>query len=280
MKTILVPTDFSDTSVNAARYALGLAKQVGANKIVLFNSFSAPLLVTMDPSMPGISIVAYESLESAAYEGLQKIKDTLLEDCPKGVEIELFAKFGLFTDDINNYCREIEADVIIMGITGKGAVSETVLGSNTTIVARYAQVPVIIVPPTICYKHINRLLLVSDFIEIEEFVPFIPIKKVLDDTNAKLLILHVAASPHHSLYEGAYECFSFKEMFADYDPEFHFVVNTNFAEAINDFAAAYRADITIVIPKKHNFLESVFKKSHTKELAFHSNIPLMAVHEQ
>ena len=140
--------------------------------------------------------------------------------------------------------------------------------------------PVIIVPPTICYKHINRLLLVSDFIEIEEFVPFIPIKKVLDDTNAKLLILHVAASPHHLLYEGAYECFSFKEMFADYDPEFHFVVNTNFAEAINDFAAAYRADITIVIPKKHSFLESVFKKSHTKELAFHSNIPLMAVHEQ
>ena len=111
-------------------------------------------------------------------------------------------------------------------------------------------------------------------------MPHYPIKRMLDETGAKLMILHVAQSSHHSLYEGAYECFAFKELFGKYNPEFHFIVNPNFAEAINGFALANNADITIVIPKKHSLLESIFKKSHTNELAFNSNIPLMAVHEQ
>ncbi len=279
MKTILVPTDFSDTSINAVNYAFGLAKQVGAKKIILYNVFVAPMNTTIDPSMPGISILDYEMLEDAAMEGLNYVKNGLLSECPQGIQIELLAKYGLLPENINGACDEVDADVIVMGITGGGMISEKIFGSNTTVVAKYAKVPVIIVPPRSTYKRINRLLLVSDFVEIEEFVPFIPIKKVLDDTNAKLLILHVASSARHSLYEGAHECLALKELFAGYNPEFHFVTNPNFIEATNYFSSEYKADITIVIPKKHSFLESVFTKSHTTGLAFHSNIPLMAVHE-
>ena len=281
MKTILVPTDFSDTSINAAKYACGLARQVGAKEIVLYNSFLTPLSTTIDPSVPGLSIVDFETLESASLEGLHFVKQQLTKEFGDiGIEIEVLAKHGYLADSINAVCDVVNADVIVMGITGGGILTEKVFGSNTTILARSAKVPVIIVPSESCYKHVSKLLLVSDYIEIEEFVPFIPIKRVLDETNAQLMILHVAPSTHYSLYEGAYECFAFKELFAGYNPEFHFIVNPNFAEAINDFALANKADITIVIPKKHSFLESIFKKSHTKDLAFHSNIPLMAVHEQ
>ena len=279
MKTILVPTDFSETSLKAASYAIGLAKQVQATKIVLYNAFSAPINTTLDPLVVGIGIMDYEMLEGAALEGLQYVKEKLIPECQDGLEIEVFAKYGLLSENINISCEEVDADVIVMGITGGGMVSEKLFGSNTTVVARCAKVPVIIVPPSSTYKPISRLLLVSDFVAIDEFVPFAAIKKVLDDTQAKLLILHVAESGHHSLYEGAYECFSFKEMFEGYQPEFHFVVNTDFAGAINTFAEENHADIVMVIPKKHSFLASVFNKSHTKDLAFHSKIPLMAVHE-
>jgi nucleotide-binding universal stress UspA family protein len=280
MKTILVPTDFSETSINAAKYAYGLAKQVGAKKIVLFNAFATPLNTTIDPSVPGVSIVDFETLESASLEGLQSVKQKLLGEFEDlGLEIEVLARHGYLAEDINPICNRVYADVIVMGITGGGILTEKVFGSNTTIIAKHSKIPVIIVPADSCYKHIGKLLLVSDFVEIEEFVPVIPIKKILDDTKAKLLILHVAENTHHSLYEGAYECFAFKELFAGYNPAFHFVVNPNFSQAINDFALENEADITIVIPKKHSLLDGLFKKSHTKELAFHSRIPLMAVHE-
>jgi len=37
MKTFLVPTDFSDTSKNAARYAANIAKQYQDVHIILYN---------------------------------------------------------------------------------------------------------------------------------------------------------------------------------------------------------------------------------------------------
>ncbi len=279
MKTILVPTDFSETSIKAVKYAFGLAKQVQAKKIVLFNVFSAPMNTTIDPLVMGIGIMDYELLEGASLEGLQYVKEQLMQNCPDGVEIEFLTKYGLLSENINLACDEVEADVIVMGITGGSIISEKLFGSNTTMVARCAKVPVIIVPPSSTYHGIKKLVLVSDFVAIEEFVPLIPIKKVLDDTKAQLMVLHVASSKHHSLYEGAYECFSFKEMFEEYNPAFHFVVNSDFTGAINTFAAENQADIVMVIPKKHSFISSIFTTSHTKDLAFHSNIPLMAVHE-
>ena len=42
MRTILVPTDFSATAQNSAFYALGLAKELGASKLVLYNAYSMP----------------------------------------------------------------------------------------------------------------------------------------------------------------------------------------------------------------------------------------------
>ncbi|MCU0321134.1 MAG: universal stress protein [Chitinophagaceae bacterium] len=48
---------------------------------------------------------------------------------------------------------------------------------------------------------------------------------------------------------------------------------------INEFADANSTDIVIVIPQKHGLFESIFTKSHTKQLAFHSHIPIMVVHD-
>ena len=279
MKTILVPTDFSDTSINATRYAFGLAQQVGAKKIVLCNTFVAPISTTVDPAIPNVGVFDYEMMEAASNEGLQSIKETFRNEFSDEIEIALFSKYGYFADDINLICKETGADIIVMGITGGGSITETIFGSNTTKVAKKAMLPVIIVPAKSCYRKIKNLLLVSDFEDVEIVTPTREIKRILDETNAQLSILHIAANSHHSLYEGAFECFTFKELFADYNPQFSFVVNPNFAEAINDFSVENKADLTIIIPKKHSLLESIFTKSHTKELAFHSNTPLMAIHE-
>ncbi len=279
MKTILVPTDFSETSINATRYAFGLAQQVGATKIVLCNTFMAPISTTVDPAIPNVGIFDYEMMEAASIEGLESMKEQLSKDFSGDLEISLFSKYGFFADDINSICKETIADLIVMGITGGSALTETIFGSNTTKVAKKAMVPVIIVPPNSHYHKIDKLLLVSDFEDVENATPTREIKRILDETKAQLTILHIAANSHHSLYEGAFECFTFKELFTGYNPQFSFVVNPNFAEAINHFSIENGADLTIIIPKKHSLLESIFTKSHTKELAFHSDIPLMAIHE-
>jgi hypothetical protein len=36
-------------------------------------------------------------------------------------------------------------------------------------------------------------------------------------------------------------------------------------------------DAIITVPRKHNFLSQLFKTSHTKKLAYHSNVPIIAI---
>jgi hypothetical protein len=64
-----------------------------------------------------------------------------------------------------------------------------------------------------------------------------------------------------------------------YNPEYHFVDSDNFMEATNTFVHQHKIDLLITIPKRHNFFETIFKRSHTKMMAFHSNVPLMVVHD-
>jgi nucleotide-binding universal stress UspA family protein len=65
----------------------------------------------------------------------------------------------------------------------------------------------------------------------------------------------------------------------DYTPEYHHVDSKDFAEAVNDFVAQNKVDMIITIPKKHGFFESIFKRSHTKQLAYHTHVPLLCMHD-
>jgi nucleotide-binding universal stress UspA family protein len=50
-------------------------------------------------------------------------------------------------------------------------------------------------------------------------------------------------------------------------------------DGIHQFAETRGFDLLITIPKKHRLLSGLFQKSHTRELVFHSHIPIMCIHE-
>jgi nucleotide-binding universal stress UspA family protein len=278
MKTILVPTDFSHTANNAAQYAIDFAKQFGANKIVLFNTFSIPVSVSPDPTASMLGGIDFKDLEKVSIEGLTHLATRLGDTCPADVEITTLSNYGYLQEQIQGACKETNADLVIMGITGGGVIAQKVVGSNTTSLAKTSPVPVLIIPSEVKYKHISRVLILSDFENVEATTPFYPVQPLLESTKAQLYVLHVAENSHHAMDEKAFECVAFKYMFAKYHPKFFFEVNTNFAETVIQFVKEQSIDILIVFPKKHGFLETLFVASHTKELAFNSNVAVLAAH--
>jgi nucleotide-binding universal stress UspA family protein len=66
---------------------------------------------------------------------------------------------------------------------------------------------------------------------------------------------------------------------AGYDTEYYFMRQFDFIEAINQFVSDYKIDMIFTVPKKHSFLEGLFRSSYTKKLAYHSHVPLIAIHE-
>ncbi|HEX6915788.1 MAG TPA: universal stress protein [Chitinophagaceae bacterium] len=274
MNSILVPTDFSDIAMNAGRYAVSLACDTGIQKIILYNAYQAP--IAADPSMPAVQLFDIDVLKKTSEEGLQKFRAELQSSCSRPMLFETKSEFQLLTSGVQELCKHEEIDAIVMGITGGSKVEEVLIGSNTISVAKHVPVPVFIIPRHATYKSIRQVVLACDFRKVVETMPVLPIKNLLDLTRAKLHILNVSEKPTKA--DEQFESLMLDTLFQGYDPGYHFIHETHFTEAINNFVDANNIDMIITIPKKHGLFEGLFRKSHTRSLAFHSHVPLMVIH--
>jgi nucleotide-binding universal stress UspA family protein len=261
MNTVIVPVDFSDTSLNAARYAVQLLS-----------------------GHYGVNMILHHVYDKASQGGelqakLEKLKDELLDSGV--VKINILAEEGSdFIAELEKLARHQQADLIIMGITGRSAIGQTFIGSNTLKMVEKKVCPVLIIPPDAKYSEVKNVLLTSDFKNVAVSTPSVPIKKVLKTFRPNLHIINVDSEHYVALteeYQAERE--KLKQMFTEFYPEFYFLGLYNVDEAIHQFAHDKKVDMIIVIHKEHNLLSKMFVKSHTKKLAYHSSVPVLALHE-
>ena len=277
MKTILVPTDFSEAARNAALYAINFAKQMKSSTIILYNTYQTPPVV--DVNMAMVETVDVNLLKKNSEENLEIFKQQLQPSCDAGIELITHSEYGMLTADINDICQQHHADVIVMGVTGAGKLTETLIGSYAVDVSRRSKTPVIIVPPGAGYSAIKEVMLACDFTKVVETTPVEPIKKILDATAAKLFVVNIDHNNRHFKPDTPFESLMLDTLLHGYKPEYQFIDDSDFVEAINKFALEKEVDLIITIPKKMGWFDHLFKRSHTSMLAFHSHVPLMVVHE-
>jgi nucleotide-binding universal stress UspA family protein len=275
MKTILLPTDYSETAKNAAIYAFELAKQIGVSKIVLYNAYQAP--VAVDPSLPVMQILNMEDIQRISEEGMKTFKKELANYADLDIKVETLNEFAVLHSNIDDVCEQTRTDLIVMGITGGGGIEEVLIGSNTINVVNHTNVPVLIIPAEAKYKQVEEIVLVCDHKKIDESIPQNQLKNILEATKAKLFVLNIDHNKDHA--NDLQEAFSLDTTLKDYTPEYHHADKKGFAEAVNEFVANNKVDMIITIPKKYGFFESIFKRSHTKQLAYHTHVPLLCMHD-
>ncbi len=278
MKTILVPTDFSATAKNATLYAMGLAKQIGATKVVLYNAYEAVVpSITIDPTMPSIMPVDLETFKSISETGLKVFADDISQASDGAITIEQLCNLNTLVNGISEAITITGAEIVVMGITGGNALEENLIGSNTVNVAKAITAPLIIVPPNAAFKTIEEITLAVDLKKVATTTPVAPLQKLLDTIQAKLFVLHVNDGEDDA--DKDEQMVILNSLLQGYNPQYFFVNNISFIDGINEFVNSKNVDLLVTIPKKHGWFETIFKRSHTKLLAFHSHVPLMVVHD-
>lgn len=282
MKTILIPTDYSATAKNAALYAIQLATQLQVKKIVLYNAYQSPPVISETSVMPTIAMpfLDVENLREVSNTGMRHFTDSIQSFCPAGIEIEQQTEYAALDNDISKVCKKNTADLIVIGITGTSKIEEVLIGSTAISIVKNTKIPVIIVPSSAQYTSVRNVMLACDYKKVVETTPVQPIKNILDATKAKLHIVNVYENEKEVTANKTYQHELLHSLLKEYDPQFHFEYNEDFMTGINDFAQANHIDLIITIPKKHTFFEGLFKQRHTKKLAFHSHVPLMCIHEE
>lgn len=136
LKKILVPTDFSESSEKAVRYASELASKFGATVHLLH-------IVENVPVMYGeggyFTPDTFADLEAAATKHLETVQ------CGDGLDVTRHVLQGHPFVEIIRFARDKDVDLIVVGTHGRGAIAHLLLGSVAEKIVRKAPCPVLTV---------------------------------------------------------------------------------------------------------------------------------------
>lgn len=139
IKTILVPTDFSDGSDEAVQYAAMVARTLKA-RIILVHAIQ-PYTYGMTETFNLVD--HYTALKTIAGPMLEQIRKKVLQ---LGISVETDLLTGPAHSEIIEKARRAKADLIVMGTHGRTGVEHFLLGSVAEKVVRLSACPVLTVP--------------------------------------------------------------------------------------------------------------------------------------
>jgi nucleotide-binding universal stress UspA family protein len=140
IKTILVPTDFSECSQGALQYAEALARQFGATLHLVHVCHPATLTTGgVDAAFISLPDVE-EEMRTAAVAEMSKLAGTLA-----GIATTSEIAFGSPAACIVAAAVEHGVDLVVMGTHGRGPIMHMVLGNVAERVVRAAPCPVLTV---------------------------------------------------------------------------------------------------------------------------------------
>ena len=138
LKRILVPTDFSDCSLDALEYAAVVASQSKA---------SVELLHVLEPVYYGLDFTFEHAGERdrKRKQIAQALEDVSADLSKAGILVKTCIRGGMPPDTILEYVQTSASDLIIMGTHGRRGLSHLMTGSVTEAVLRRGRCPVLAV---------------------------------------------------------------------------------------------------------------------------------------
>ncbi|MGN6249081.1 MAG: universal stress protein [Ginsengibacter sp.] len=269
MKNILVPIDFSEASRNATDYAAALARDFKANLILLH--IIVPPIVIEDTSAS-----AYLMTEAEILEGDKERMKIEVQNINAKFRIkpDSYIREGSVTEIIRDFTKSKKADVIVMGMKGRGK-SNSIFGSTTVLVMRKSKIPVFVIPEAGIFRPITNITLASEFdFEQEDYSI---LKELAEKYDGNIRIVNVQKKEEMLSVDDAVGKMNTDRSFVNYRHSFNTIQNKNVEKGIHDFLEQNPSDLLAMIAHKHSFFKRMFGTVHTKEMSYQTRIPLLVL---
>lgn len=262
MRTILVPTDFSETARNAISYAIQVSQKVFA-KVILLHANDRSTQLSDDEIMLK----------------LENLKQELSFGYPHVVQMGVVCRKGKLNEVIGPVIKDFNIDLVILGTNGVSKVLNIAIGSNAAAVVESAHFPVLVVPPFADYKGTSRIVLAVDSQMDFMQVPISALRKLYEILGGDIFILSVINHRVGNIPEALMNVQKLNTLLKDIPHSFHYIYHDDVQKGINDFAEMQYADIIITLPKKHNWANRIFSRSHTRDMIYYIKTPVLALQE-
>lgn len=280
MKTILVPTDFSECSKHALDYALAIAQKTKAQLILLHvvqsphNSASFPKTGKWmdDEDTEGQVPYMMKFLKGVK----RKMKTIIISVKAEGIKITDAVETGDVTQTIILASPKYKADLIVMGTHGAKEVNDVFIGSNASQVVRDAEIPVLTVNDGKQNTEIRNIVFATDFSEEANLVfPFI--KYFAGLFGAKIHLLKIVTNSDLT-EEAKKESQTFKDEnnLDEYPVQILHNLQSKH-EGIRRFASLLNADLIALGTHGRHGLARFFKGSVAEDVVNRATLPVLTI---
>lgn len=278
MKTIsniLVPVDFSEASNNSLAYAIQLAGKTDGTKLYVLHSFHVPV-TTMETAYVADQAILMEQSERRAHQEMEALEKEYLQ--PSAIPYECIVDMGPTMEIINEAIKTHQIDLVVMA-THKATKLERVLGNLSAYAIEHSKAPLLLVPDQAGYRPVRNLAFATDLKKVERSDVFDKLKYLAENFAAHLIILHVDTEGNELNEEEKKELGRLEQELQGLDYHIEQIEGDDTEKAILAYVEKEQVDMVAAVPRHHGFFEELFRNSVTKELALHTRVPLLAIHE-
>lgn len=267
MKKILVPTDFSKNAYNALNFAIAFANEFGS-EIALIHTFKLY-------SSTGMFISVESYMEEDARKDLAEMIRETVPQLKQGASIKHKLYRGDAAPVIASVADKEGYDLIIMGTQGASGLKEIFTGSTTNGVIKASKTPLLMIPEGFEYRPLKKAVFAIDQDEISDAAVVKPLLKIARTFQSKIHVFHQDTGERDAGIKAR-----IKEFLDPAEATYHFSLDEeHITDSIDNFVADTEADLLCMIRRKRSFLENIFHQSVTTEEAFHSQVPLLVLHD-
>jgi nucleotide-binding universal stress UspA family protein len=271
-KVILVPTDFSENSETAVRYAVGLACDFKA-RLVFIHAYR--LLQTV-PSMDKTPLMIREEWALSTNEKFDRLEQEFLTE--RELDYEFYSEVGFAADAIASTAESLGVDLVIMGSSGEGKWGG-VFGSTTLDTITKMDCPVIVVPSSSEYSPPKKITFAYDLKEVKTFGRFKLLFEILQFFKSEIEVLNISKVDGNVSSENIGENSNIEQYLKNIKHHYSIISGTSITDGIIEHINEVSTDMLVVLKRDHNLLQKVFLASITKKIVLRSNLPIMVVRE-
>lgn len=275
IKKILIPLDFSETSMLALEHGAYMASLCKADLLLLHVIKPNLSMYSSETMQMPIDIMKYQ--EERAEYGLEKAKERISREFR--VKVETFYETGFVCPTIVTAAEQAKADLIVMGTHGTSGFTERFIGSNAYRVVNESTCPVITVQTHAKQKGFKNIVLPIDhsFYSRQKVNHAI---ELAERYGAHIRILGLSHTKDETeLNKLKIKLDQVEELIGKYgvssDKQIRFGVN--YATLTMAYAEETKSDLIIIMTEWEEDLTGIFIGPFARQIVNHSKIPVMSI---
>lgn len=283
MKHIVVPTDFSEASLNAIDFVLKLYAKDQLTVHLLNVYTPMPITGRFMSSTDTVDVLS-PMLEEASSSNLSDLKFKLLKEFSDSqISIQLHSSFGLLNHALSEITDSFDTDLVVSASSKTSDLESFLLGNNTvSMIKSLTHTPLLVVPKVALDPSVRSIAVAVDLTRPISKYALRTIDALAKEFNARISYIHIEEESYLATSH-AYERFSAsgKALYDAPEKEVTLLLGEgSISSALSKFCESSGHDLLVMLYHRNNFLYRLTHEPVVRKMLYRHLKPVYIIPEE